>query len=42
MWMVTKDCPYAIEYKSGYYVSDRDYLKAYEYYKNKEGMNHGK
>lgn len=35
-WMVEKDCPKAFEYKGGYYVWDRDYLTAYNYYMNKE------
>ena len=35
-WTVEKDCPYAFEYMGGYYVWDKDFLKAFEYYKNKE------
>lgn len=32
-WMVTKDCPKAFEYKGGWYVWDKDYWTAREYYK---------
>lgn len=35
-WMVDKECPYSFEYNGGYYVWDKDYLKAYEYYMKKE------
>lgn len=38
-WMVDKDCPCAFEYKGGYYVWDKDFLKAYKYYINKEARN---
>ena len=35
-WMVDKDCPCSFEYKGGYYVWDKDFQKAYEYYMNLE------
>lgn len=35
-WTVDKDCPCAFEYKGGYYVWDKDYLKAENYYIEKE------
>ena len=34
-WMVDKDCPFAFKYNGGYYVWDKDYLKAYDFYMNK-------
>ena len=36
VWMVDKDCAFAFKYNGGYYVLDKDYRKAYEYYMNKE------
>ena len=36
-WMVDKDCPCSFYYKGGYYVWDRDYLLAYNYYIKKDG-----
>ena len=35
-WIVEEDCPYAFEYMGGYYVWDKDYLKAKKYYIEKE------
>jgi hypothetical protein len=35
-WIVDNDCPCSFEFKGGYYVWDKDYLKAKNYYVEKE------
>ena len=41
VWMVDKDCPCAFEYKGGYFVSEKDYPKAYQYYNKEEDTKDG-
>lgn len=35
-WTVDEDCPFSFVYNGGYYVWDKDYLKAKNYYIEKE------
>lgn len=35
-WTVDEDCPCSFVYNGGYYVWDKDYLKAKNYYIEKE------
>lgn len=37
-WTVDEDCPCSFVYNGGYYVWDKDYLKAKNYYIEKENL----
>lgn len=39
-WAVEKGCPHSFKHNGGWYVWDKDYRVAVEYYENKKGEKH--